>query len=168
MAKILELTTPDEIRAVFGVSDDELSDNILNLPIFESLWQMELATVYEGLPALIDDIKARYDQDPDSATSIEKQLLETVKVFSAYATSKLFLANAQMFTPKRVTDGRAEVERFADSVAGLMDGLSAMYRRLLARIRYLLRLLGFDVPEPTVGVALFASAGLAVNPITDE
>lgn len=167
MALLLDLTTPDEVRAVLGVSDVELSDTTLSLPIFESMWQMLLFDIYAGLPDLLDDIKDRLSTDPSSVTSTEKQLLETVKVFSAYATSKVFLSNAQMFTPKRVTDGRAEVERFADSFGSLMDGLLTMYYKLLARIRYLLRLLGLNVPEPAP-VLLLATAGLAVNPITNE
>lgn len=167
MPTLVQLTTYDEVRAVLGVSDVELSDDTLQLPIFETLWQGEMIEIYEGLPALLDDIMLRSSTTPPTVTSIEKQLLETVKVFSAYATSKIFLSNAQLFTTKKITDGRASVERFAQAFKGVIDGLNAMYRTLRNRIRMLLRLLGIEVPEPAAKVFL-STAGLAVNPITNE
>lgn len=167
MPSLTQLTSNDEIRAVLGVSDLELSDDTLNLPIFESLWLSELSDIYSGLPALIDDIIIKQSTNPPTASALETQLLETVKVFSAYATSKNFLSNAQLFTPKRITDGKASVERFADAFKGVIDGINTMYLRLRERIRKLLRLLGIDIPVPVSRVYL-STAGLAVNPITNE
>ena len=167
MALLSQLTTPADIRAVFGVSEIELPDAVLNLPMYDVLWDMSLSEIHVELPALIDLLLEKEASAPDTMTRYEKQLLGTVRVFSAYAISKDLLANAKLFTPKRITDGRAEVERFADSFLDMRDGLLSMYLNLLKRIRFLLRMLGYDAPEP-VAPLMLGVAGLAVNPITGE
>lgn len=167
MAKLMDYTSPDEIRATIGASAIELSNEVLEQPIYQTLFTNELEDIYDSLETILDGIEAKSEADPSSLSLSEKRLYETVKVFSAYATSKS-LTSTMASAAKKITDGKAAVERFEKSFAAVMGGVLQMYYELRARIRKLLRALGFDVPDPVFTGAIFASAGLAVNPITNE
>ena len=49
---ITDYAAYDEIRAVLGVSDEELEDATLALPMYEKLLNMELLDISEDLPTL--------------------------------------------------------------------------------------------------------------------
>lgn len=167
MAELMDYTTPDEIRATLGASPIELSDETLEQPIYDTLFKTELEDIYSDLETVLDEIEARFKADPDSLTLTEKRLYETVKVFSAYATSKS-LNSTWASAAKKITDGKAAVERFEKSFAAVMGGILQMYYDLRARIRKLLRALGFVIADPVFTGAFVATAGLAINPITNE
>jgi hypothetical protein len=50
--RLLDLTSYDQVRAVLGVSDEELTDTTLALPIYWRKLQMDLETVHPDLEAL--------------------------------------------------------------------------------------------------------------------
>lgn len=156
-------TTYEEVRAVLGVSDNELADVTLELPLYSQHLELELEAVYESLPSMYTVIKAI---DPTLRTSKEQKLFDIVQVYSAYATGKILLVSAPRFAPKKITDGRAEVERVADPFATLRDDIEQTLIALKARLLKALEALDV-VFQPTVGRVYFGTAGLAINPITN-
>ena len=158
---ITNYATYDEIRAVLGVSDEELEDATLALPMYEKLLNMELLDISEDLPTLYASITAN-----PAATAQEKKLLDVVSVFSAFAISKHLLTSLPLFAPKRITDGRAETDRVTDPFEDVRQGVNSMYSTLKTRIQKLLELLG--TATATAATRIYATvAGLAVNPITN-
>ena len=158
---ITDYATYDEIRAVLGVSDEELEDATLDLPMYEKLLDMELLDISEDLPTLYASITAN-----PAATAQEKKLLDVVSVFSAFAISKHLLTSLPLFAPKRITDGRAETDRVTDPFEDVRQGVNSMYSTLKTRIQKLLELLG--TATAVAATRIYATvAGLAVNPITN-
>lgn len=156
-------TTYDEVRAVLGVSDEELADVTLELPLYEQQLVLELESVYDSLPSMYIAIRSL---DPTSRTTKEQKLFDIVQVFSAYATGKILLVSAPRFAPKRITDGRAEVERVADPFANLRDDLEQTLLALRARL--IAALVALDVVfTPATARVYFGVAGLSINPITN-
>ena len=154
---LTDFATYDEIRAVLGVSDEELEDGTLALPMYLKLLQLDFG-----------DIEAQYLAAKASITpsAAEQKLVDVVSVFSAYAISKHLLTSLPLFAPKRITDGRAETDRITDPFEGVREGVNSMYPVLKSRVGAALAALGTSV---TVNPArtFFSVAGLAINPVTN-
>ena len=156
-------TTYDEVRAVLGVSDEELEDATLSLPFYAQQLELELESVYESLPSTYSTIQA---MAPNIRTPQEQKLFDIVQVYSAYATGKILLVSAPRFAPRRISDGRAEVERVTDPFATLRDDLEQALISLRARLIKALAALNIEI-TPAVGRVYFGAAGLSINPITN-
>ena len=156
-------TTYAEVRAVLGVSDEELEDATLSLPLYAQQLELELESVYVSLPSMYSGIQAL---DPALRTPQQQKLFDIVQVYSAYATGKILLVSAPRFAPKRISDGRAEVERVADPFATLRDDLEQTLTALRARLVRALEALDV-VFSPVAGRVYFGAAGLSINPITN-
>ena len=156
-------TTYDEVRAVLGVSDEELENATLSLPLYAQQLELELESVYVSLPSMYTGIQAL---DPALRTPQQQKLFDIVQVYSAYATGKILLVSAPRFAPKRISDGRAEVERVADPFATLRDDLEQTLLSLRARLVRALEALDV-VFSPVAGRVYFGAAGLSINPITN-
>ena len=92
---LTDFATYDEIRAVLGVSDEELEDGTLALPMYLKLLQLDFGDIAGTLEAQYLAAKA---STPPSAA--EQKLVDVVSVFSAYASSKHLLTSLPRFAPK--------------------------------------------------------------------
>ncbi|MBT2326746.1 hypothetical protein J7E62_31015 [Variovorax paradoxus] len=110
-----------EVRATLGVNAVELSESVLNLPIYQIGLLRELNKVAPSLPALFSTITAK---PVEQRTEPEKAVLDATKLFSAYASARQVGVSLASLMPKDVGDGKASVSRFAD----------APYKETLARI----------------------------------
>jgi hypothetical protein len=157
---ITDYVTYDEIRAVLGVSDEELEDLTLGLPIYEKILSFELGDISPNLESLYASISAS-----SSPTATESKLLDVVSVFSAYAISKYLLTSIPLFAPKTITDGRAQTDRVTDPFSTVRDGVNFTYGTLKGRIQTLLLAIEGVSSQPAARV-YSSSAGLYVNPVT--
>lgn len=158
---LTDFATYDEIRAVLGVSDEELEDGTLELPLYLKLLQMEFSDVSGTLESQYQNIKAN-----TTPTAAEQKLLDVVSVFSAYAISKHLLTSMPLFAPKRITDGRADMDRFTDPFEGVRAGVNSTYQMLKTRISAALAEVGTTTQAVTART-YFAATGLAINPVTN-
>ena len=158
---LTQFTSYDEIRAVLGVSDEELEDNTLALGMYSTLLEMDLGDISSGLVDQYLAIYALAIKTPE-----EQKLLDVVSVFSAYAISKHLLTSLPLFAPKRITDGRAETDRITDPFEGVREGVNSMYPVLKERIKAILAILGTPTTASTART-FFSVAGLAINPVTN-
>ena len=158
---LTDFATYDEIRAVLGVSDEELEDGTLALPMYLKLLQLDFGDIAGTLEAQY--LAAKASITPSAA---EQKLVDVVSVFSAYAISKHLLTSLPLFAPKRITDGRAETDRITDPFEGVREGVNSMCRVRESRVGAALAALGTSV---TVNPArtFFSVAGLAINPVTN-
>ncbi len=157
-------TTHDEVRAVLGVSNEELEDATLDLKVFTDQLEFELSDIDEGLPATLTAIAALAE---GARTAAQQKVFVVANMFSAYAYGKVLLTSLPMFSPKRITDGRAEFERFLDPFNDVRDGVSAGYTGLRVRLQNALASLDNAYSAPTTSRVVFTAAvGLAVDPIT--
>lgn len=158
----LTRTTYDEVRAVLGVSDEELENATLDLKVFTDQLELELSDISVLLPTSLDTITAQ-----PSKTATEQKLLNVANMFSAYAYARILLTSLPLFSPKRLTDGRAEFERFADPFQGVRDGVSAGYTAMRVRLQSAFATLEATYSAPVITPLVFTiAAGLAVDPVT--
>lgn len=158
---LTDFASYDEIRAVLGVSDEELEDGTLALPMYLKLLQLDFGDIAGTLEAQY--LAAKASITPSAA---EQKLVDVVSVFSAYAISKHLLTSLPLFAPKRITDGRAETDRVTDPFEGVREGVNSTYQTLKARVLIALSNTGTPTTVATQR-AYFAVAGLAINPITN-
>lgn len=160
MTTLLDYTSYDEIRAVLGVSDEELEDITLALPIYTQKLGFELEDISPTLESVYETAKSA-----SVPTTAQTKLLNSVQVFSAYAIAKHLLGSASLFAPRRVGDGRAETERVTDPFETLRDDVEAGYMSLKQRVNASLVGLGEQVGAATSRV-YSAAAGLPVDNVT--
>ena len=160
MTTLLDYTSYDEIRAVLGVSDEELEDITLALPIYAQKLGFELEDISSTLESVYETSKTA-----PVPTTAQTKLLNSVQVFSAYTIAKHLLGSASLFAPRRVGDGRAETERVTDPFETLRDDVEAGYLSLKQRVSSALVGLGEQVDAATSRV-YSAAAGLPVDNVT--
>lgn len=162
MANLLtDFTAYDEIRAVLGVSDDEIEDQTLALKIYLSQLQLELSSISPDLELTYDTIKAASAQ-----TATERKLVTIVEVFSAYAIAKILLGSAPLFAPKRISDGRGEMERQVDPFQILREEVNSMYYDLLKKLTAIAGVILLPItPVRYRAYALISPIG--INPVTN-
>lgn len=158
MTNLTDFATYDEIRAVLGVSDEELEDGTLALPMYLKLLQMEFEDLDVDLESKYFSVKALADP-----TAKEQKLLDVVSVFSAYAIAFHLLTSLPLFAPKQITDGRASTDRITDPFEGVREGVNSTLAMLKGRVLAVLEV----APTTTTSRTYFSVAGLAVNPITN-
>lgn len=165
MLTITDYTSYDEIRAVLGVSDAELGDEVLALPIVALGLEGELDDVTPLLTPKYKELKDK--QEAGTALEpMEQRLLNVTQVFSAYAVAKNMMASETRFALKKITDGKASMERFSSDNTALYEGVLNGYYQARARLIAILVALGM-IEAPTVRRrTYFGVAGLSRDPVT--
>lgn len=156
-------TTNDEVRAVIGVSEEEITDSDLALAIWSTVLELKLAEVSDLLISTYDDVAAIAE---GSRSSNQQKFYLLTRMYSAYAVGEELLATQPMFSFKRVTDGKAEAERFdkwEDVKVGVIKGASVAKKRLMLALGLLN--VGYATPSLTTLVPIL-STGIASDPVT--
>lgn len=109
---LLDYTSYDEVRAVLGVSSDELEDATLALGVYSSNLNFELEGVSLQLPASYSAVVAIAS---GSRTAVQQRLYDATRLFATYAVAKQLGTSLPLFGPKDITDGKSAISRFADS-----------------------------------------------------
>lgn len=113
-------TTLADIRAVLGVSSDEIDDATLSLEVYEFGLIDELRSISKDLPSDYAAVAGDSSRDEDS-----EDLYRAVRLFSAYAVAQQLTGSLPLFSPKDITDGKAGFSRYSDSP----------YKEVIKRIR---------------------------------
>lgn len=112
MITITDYTSYDAVRAVLGVSEFEITDTQLALPIYASALQRILRgttnSAGKSLYTFFDEIL--YDLSP---TEAEDTLLGLIRELSAYVVAEACLPGLSLAAYKSESDGKANVTRFS-------------------------------------------------------
>lgn len=156
---LIQFTSYDQIRAVLGVSELELEDDTLALPLYHHtlLWDLELIS-----EPLSETYLAALNLAPGGRTAAQQKLVDLVQVYSSYQVSKTLLTSLPYFAPKQITDGRAGTERFADVFEVTRNGVAGSLNQVKARLRSLASSMGMPVTLPST-----RQYTLGVPPATD-
>lgn len=109
---LLDYSTYDDIRAVLGVSNEELEDVTLALGVYSSNLVMELEDVDADLPSEYATVAALAS---NVRTEAQQRFYDVTRLFAVYAVAKQLGSSLPLFSPKDVSDGKASQSRFADS-----------------------------------------------------
>lgn len=165
MATLTDFTSYDEIRAVLGVSVDELEDATLALPIFFTSLVFDLTDLADDMDTVYLTIAALPAVERSTA---QQRFHDVAQLYSAYSTSKQLLTSLPLFSPKKMLDGRAEFDRqadpFEDVRAGVIEGLSQAKKRLLSLYA---AVTSVTPATTTVSAPAFVLAtGIVIDPVT--
>lgn len=163
---LVEFTSFDEVRAALGVSDDEIEDSTLALPIYEFNLKQELRAVSAGILssfATVSTISA------DSRSDLEAQLYEAVWLFSTYAVALHLTTSLPMFSPKEMTDSKASFVRYAQgNIESVVAGVRQQYEASRAILSAVLNDVVPTADASQTTRSYVAKAGLPVNPVTNS
>lgn len=161
MATITDYTTYEDIRAVLGVAEAELEDEVLVLSVYSNRLNMKMATLNSGLADVYDTVKAKSEL---ARTRVETRFFNAVQVYATYATGRILLDSARMFAPQRIGDGKGDYARFNDPFAHLRDELDLVIADTEAILNGLLDELG-EIVVPVTARMYFSVAGLVEDPV---
>ena len=115
-----DYTTPDEVRAVLGISVKEVSDDKVASAV-------TLTTVLEALyrlaPTLQADFKISYAASPRSSAQARFVLL--VETFCAYTVAIAMIPGLPLNAPQSISDGKTALSRVANPFEALLPHLNA-------------------------------------------
>lgn len=109
---LIDYTTPSDIRAILGVTDEELEDSTLELDVYAISLEGELEDVSVNLPSQYATVSAISEA---SRTDAQRRFYQATRLFATYAVAQQLGSSLPMFGPKDISDGKATVSRFADS-----------------------------------------------------
>lgn len=108
-------TSHDQVRAVLGVTPEELSDDTLNLEIYEANLRLELDLIADNDGALITAFEAVDAIGEAVRTRAEANFHAAVILFAPYPVALHLASSLPLFAPKSITDGKAAIARHAES-----------------------------------------------------
>lgn len=159
---ITDYTTCTAIRAVLGVSEDEIDNSVILLPIYEVMLQEDLLDMSATLQT--DYMAASVLVNP---TAVDLRFIRIFQTYAAYQVAYTLLGSAQMFAPLDIKDGKAGVIRVADPFKPLEE----MIIKSLSYIRIRL-LAAYQAYNPAVlapnaiSRVMLTGAVLGVDPVT--
>lgn len=118
-------TTNPQVRSVFGLSEEELTDETLDLPMYEANLRLELRTIGVGIIADYTTTEAL----PGPLTDVQKDFVDAVTLFAPYAVAHQ-LTGLPLFAVKSISDGKAGITRHSDAPFDkLIDTCKKNYER---------------------------------------
>ena len=119
---LADLTTCDEVRAVLGVSDDEIEDRTILLPVYAYNLEAELRGVSATLISRCASVRAKAEAE---RSDNETWLLKMASTVATYVVAKNLTTSLPMFSPKEISDSKASIARFAqnpyaDTIAAIL------------------------------------------------
>ena len=110
-------TTYADIRAILGVAEEEITDNVVGLTVYAIGLNLALESV---LGTLAPDTEERdlaehhvYIDALSSPTDDQTKLLETIEIYATYIVADLLADSLPMSAPKTQTDGKSSLTRFS-------------------------------------------------------
>lgn len=162
---LVDFTSHDEVRAVLGISDDELEDSTLSLPVYEFDLKKELREVSSDLLGTYATVSST---PPEGRTEAEEQLYEAVRLFSTYAVARHLCTGLANMSPKEMTDSKASFVRYAaGNIEAITSNVEQRYTLLKTNLQLALKEV-ITVTSTKTSRVFALSAGLLVNPVTNE
>lgn len=156
----------DEVRATLGVNDLEISDHVLNLPVYEMGLVRELNKVSTSLPAAFSTVSNTAEE---SRTDRAQALFDAVRLFSVYAVARQVGVSLGITAPKDIGDGKATKSRFSDSpYRDTLDRIEQMYAGAKAGVSDALASYSgaTSAGASSVPFTYFKAVGRGVDPVT--
>lgn len=156
-----DLTTSSAVRAVLGVSEQELPDDVLLEPIYMTLLTEDLRAIH---PQLITDFAAA--AAIEARTDEQERFVSLVQMYAAYHIAKRCLGALPMFAPRVIKDARSELQRSDDPYTGLKADVTATLPVLKVRMRGVYALVNPAVQIPTALERIRVLVAVPINPVT--
>lgn len=130
-------TTYHDIRAALGVSEDELSDEVLSLQLYED----QLFDSLDEISLTLRDLFASISAEP-TPTAEQTRFLSYVRLFSTYSVAKVLTTSLPLFGPKSIEDGKAKLTRFDSPYKDTVAAVAREYDKWRNRLQQAFSALG--------------------------
>lgn len=165
---LLDLTSCDDIRAALGVSEDELTDATISLPLYENglIGALEDLADEVGADAsgAIDTVIAKA---PADRSADEARLARAAQAFATYSTARVLCTTLPLFSPKDITDGKAAISRFAqDPYKEVIKGVAAQYEVWRTRLAKAVAAINQSTVAAPQMPTLFSIVSPSSDPVT--
>lgn len=122
---LIPYCTSQEVRAALGVTVSEISDQVLDLPVYEMGLRRELNRLSTSLPAAFSSAAAQ-----TNPTEAQRSFTDAVKLFSVYAVARQVGASLALAAPKALNDDKAGFARDANSpYKDVLDRLEVLFQQ---------------------------------------
>jgi hypothetical protein len=156
------LVTTDSVRAVLGVSAQELPDSVLTNSIYSVRLSEDLRDLNSQMVSDFITISALASPTPDQTRFID--LLQT---YAAYNVARQCLVSLPMFAPLTIKDEKAELTRNVNSYAQLKTDVGEVLSIMRTRLLTAYTAVNSSALAPTVTDRVFGLAvGLGTDPVT--
>lgn len=150
-------TTPDEIRAVLGVSDEELADAVILLPTYDKALRLDLYAVDSGLETL-------YTSKKGSALPADEMFLTLTDLFATYSVAKHLTESLPNFAPRTISDGKASMQRQLNPEELVIRAVREGYQKY--RTQLLAAVASFTATTISSAAPVFMVTARGVDPVT--
>lgn len=157
---LTDYTAYEDIRATLGVSDEDLEDATLALPIYLNLLQADLEDINLSLPETYATTKASLTPTPQEA-----RFLQAASVFATFSVAKQLCSSLPLFAAKQVTDSKASVSRFDNPYRDVVASVDREYVRARNRLAQALAAIG-TVTGAVISRPYLSVVAPASDPIT--
>jgi hypothetical protein len=160
MITLTDYCTTDSIRAVLGVSTEEIEDATILAPIYAVQLQEKLADINPGIVAAFAAL-------PGSPSADQLRFKELVQSCAAYQVAQFLLTSVRMFAPQTVMDSKSQMSRVTDPYADLRGEILGTLDYLIPRVRSVYTILFPTASVATSVARIFAiNSGIAFDPVT--
>ena len=157
---LTDYTTYSDIRAVLGVSEDDLTDATLALQTYDDYLTQELEDIDIDLPDTYATTLAL-----SAPTSAETRFVKACSLFATFSVAKTLTAALPLFAAKQITDGKAQVSRFDNPYKDAIKSINEQYETLKARLIAALGAIGTTTTAATVR-RYMSVVSPSVDPVT--
>jgi hypothetical protein len=157
-----DITSTAEVRAVLGVSEKELRDDVLLLPLYSTRLTEALRDLHTQLLADYASAAAL-----DSRTDDQQRFVDLVQAYASHHIATQCLGALPMFAKQQVTDGKNALQRVADPYAQLRKDVPSVLYILKVRLRGAYAGINPDATPPLPAEQLAALAATrGTDPVT--
>lgn len=129
MMELTDFTSYAAIRAVLGVTEKDLADETLEIPLYLDSLIVDLEDV--SLSFLDAYTEA---QEAPNPTPAQERFLRATRTFSTYSVAKQLVSSMGMFGVKTVSDGKATMTRFDNPLNDVLKRIMSDYERWRLRL----------------------------------
>lgn len=159
---ITDYTSFDEVRAALGVSEEEIEDDTLSLPLYSNVLEVELEDIHVSLPGVYSVIAAK-----STPTEDEARFLQAARLFATYAVAKHLTTALPLFSPEQITDGKAEFRRAQQGLPyqRVIEAVTREYNRFRGRLHQLFALINSSAGSTAPTKIYFGVVSPSEDPI---
>lgn len=158
----VNLASPDSVRAVLGVSLEELPDIVLADPIYATRLRED---IFDMNDQLLADYATALAASPQS--SAQARFVDLTQAYAAYNVAQQCLIALPLFSPLTIKDSKSELTRGADFYKALKDDVGFVLSTLRTRLLTVYPQINPSASAPpAVDRVWAAGVGLSSDPVT--
>lgn len=161
MDALLKYCEYDEVRAVLGISDDEVEDATLGLPKYYKHLILDLDALSENITTQYDTLKAIA---PGSRTKVQTRFLNTVDLYAQYNVAMQLLRGGEALIPKTIEDGKAKIERVGDIFKSLRLEIAGGFRDMETRLIAAAQAVGITISTAAIAEEFIVASAVSTSP----